>query len=89
MEPTPRQLKELRRLALRLGETFAIPDTKGEASTQIERLRARLCCGDSADRRNTQGEDLRAIRGRFLECTPASSVREDEVTGYGSSARWA
>ena len=39
--PTPKQLRELRRLADRNGETFASPTTNGEASAEIKRLRER------------------------------------------------
>jgi hypothetical protein len=40
-KPTPRQLRYLRRLAERTGGTFAWPQTKAEASAEIERLSGR------------------------------------------------
>ena len=40
-KPTPKQLRYLKRLAERTGGTFAYPQTKAEASREIERLKSR------------------------------------------------
>ena len=40
-KPTPKQLRYLKRLAERTGGTFAYPQTKAEASREIERLKGR------------------------------------------------
>jgi hypothetical protein len=35
-----------------------------------------------------RGEDRRAVGRGLVEQQPASSVRDDEIQGYGSNARW-
>jgi hypothetical protein len=81
--PSAKQLRYLRNLAEQRGESFAYPRTTAEASAQIERLKGRR--RDSyADRRR---ERLQVSR-EMAERGGASSVRETEIVGYGSSARW-
>ena len=76
--PTINQQRELRRLAVQTGRTFTPPKTRAEASREISRLR-----GTS---RSTRTERLLDRQGDL----PAygTAVRDDETTGYGSSARW-
>ncbi len=84
MKPTPRQLKYLRSLAERTGQTFCWPKTMAEASAEIRRLEA-VKKTPVADRRRERREvqdDMATGRG------DAARVRTSEVTGYGSSARW-
>jgi hypothetical protein len=81
--PTPRQLRYLRDLAMQRGESFAMPRTFAEASAQIDRLKRR--------RRSSRTE--RRIERRQLSrdlsfSGDAASVRDAEIVGYGSSARW-
>ena len=82
-KPSPKQLAYLRTLAERCGESFTLPTTSQEASKEIERLKGRRPTSRS-DRRRERREVERAMSDRG----PASAVREDEITGYGSSARW-
>jgi hypothetical protein len=80
---TPKQLRYLHSLAEQRGESFTYPRTAAEASVQIERLRARR--RDSySDRHSERLQISRAMAQRG----DAASVRDAEIVGYGSSARW-
>ncbi len=84
MRPTTKQLTYIRRLALSRGISFTPPRTKAEASQLIAQLKQRP--------RSTNAErtiDRDRLHTAQHAATPASSIREDEVTGYGSNARWA
>ena len=83
LPPTAKQLKLLRVLALERGETFAVPQTRAQASREIGRLKTR--------HRSTGTE--RAIERRDVSRELAASgddaqVRRNETTGYGASATW-
>jgi hypothetical protein len=81
--PSARQMRYLRSLASQRGESFAYPRTASEASAEIERLKGRR--RSSAAERQIERLDLSrdmAARG------DAASVRDTEIVGYGSSARW-
>jgi Protein of unknown function (DUF3072) len=81
--PTAGQLRYLRSLATQRGESFGYPRSSAEASAEIERLKGR--------RRQSPVErfiELDRVGGEVAEIGDAASVREDEVVGYGSSARW-
>ena len=85
MKPTSKQLKYLRSLAQRTGQTFAWPQTIEDASREIERLQG-VKKTPMADRRRERREvrdHMAAGRG------DSARVREAEVEGYGSTARWA
>ena len=85
MKPTAKQLRYLCGLASSRGQTFRYPTTRAEASAEIRRLRANK--PDSRLQRAIErhaGE--RAVRGEDFD---ASAVRPDEISGYGSGARWA
>ena len=84
-KPTPRQLRYLRSLAERTGQTFTYPHTFAEAGREIDRLKAvrpesraerRIERKEIADQLATGPED-------------SARVREDEISGRGSSATWA
>lgn len=84
-KPTPRQLRYLRSLAERTGQTFTYPRTFADASSEIDRLKAirpesrterRIERKQIADRIATGPED-------------AARVRDEEISGRGSSATWA
>ena len=80
---TAKQLRYLRNLASQRGETFGYPRSAAEASAEIERLKGR--------RRQNPVErfiETDRVSGEVAELGDAASVRDDEVTGYGSSARW-
>lgn len=82
--PSTKQLRYLRGLAEQRGETFAYPQSAAEASAEIERLKRRR--RDSMlERRQERLQVSRELAKRG----DAASVREFEVEGYGSSARWA
>ena len=84
-KPTPKQLGYLRRLASSRGQTFRNPQTRAEASAEIKRLKA-----NRPDSRLYRAVE-RAEARRDPVATPrdAAAVRDDEIEGYGSSARWA
>ena len=81
--PTPRQLRYLRNLAMQRGESFAVPQTFAEARAQIDRLkgRRRLSRVERQIERDQLSREM-AARG------DAAAVRDSEIVGYGSSARW-
>lgn len=83
-KPTARQLRYLRQLAEQTGTTFIPPATRHQASREIERLRQRAPSALFQRR-----EDRQAVSRGFVTQRPAGSVRDDEISGYGSGARWA
>lgn len=84
-KPTPKQLGYLRRLASSRGQTYRYPQTRTEASAEIKRLK-----GNRPDSRlNRAVERAEAQRDPMAARRDATAVREHEIEGYGSSARWA
>jgi hypothetical protein len=81
--PTEKQLSYLRSLAVSRGETFIVPASKSEASSEIERLKARR--RSSRADRAAERFAARQIADRWA---PATDVRPEEIEGYGSTARW-
>ena len=81
--PTKPQLRELRRLADRTGQSFAYPATRAEASKQLQRL-AKAAKSTAAER----AIDRREIVREDHPLLNAARVYDDEIEGYGSSARW-
>lgn len=81
--PSAKQLRYLRNLALQRGESFAYPQSFAQADSEIERLLGRRR-GSYVERRIEREQVSRdmAVRGG------AAAVRDDEIVGYGSSARW-
>lgn len=75
--PTSRQLSYLRVLAARTATTFVSPGSRVQASREIARLRKLRA--QPAERR--PGQDAEAL-------TYATAAHADELTGFGSSARW-
>ena len=82
--PTPRQLSYLRRLAELTGTTFTPPTTRRQASREIQRLSQR-----PRSSRKERRDDRNAVNRGLADDGPASSVRAEEITGFGSNARWA
>ncbi len=83
-EATPRQLALLKNLAMERGQSFAYPQTFAQADAQIKQL-MRTNRPRRADRRR---ED-RQVRQDLAEHSGGStSVRRDELGGYGSHATW-
>lgn len=82
--PTRRQLQHLRTLAMRTGRTFVTPATKRQAAAEIDRLQ-----GTASSSRVERFLDQKAVWDRDTNRAPnLAAVREDEVTGYGSTATW-
>lgn len=77
--PSAKQMSYLHDLAEQTGNTFAYPKTSAEASREIDRLK-RLKSQTAALLPKPEGDDPRAMR--------ATDYRPEEITGYGSSARW-
>ena len=85
MKPTPKQLKYLRALAQRTGQTFAYPRTMEAASDEIDRL-----TGVKATPRTDRRRELREVQDDLATGRgDAARVRDDELSGYGSTATWA
>lgn len=84
-KPTRKQLDYLRSLAEQTATTFTPPRYRDEASAEIDRL-LNLTRSSRADRTREQRAVQRDLAERPDE---AARVRRDEVSGYGSSARWA
>jgi hypothetical protein len=84
-KPTSKQLKYLRVLADKTGTSFAYPQTINDASAEITRLKALPSSGAGDAQR-----ERHAVQ-RDLQTRPddATAIRERDVTGYGSTARWA
>ena len=88
-KPTAKQMRYLRDLANRLGETFAYPKTRREAAAEIDRLK-KLSRGRERvlDRDTARRERLATSRDLAENFGGATAFRPGEVSGYGSSATW-
>jgi hypothetical protein len=88
--PTVKQLAYLRALAARVGQSFAYPRTRRQASAEIRRLGAAQRRCDSRLERQGERRERRAIQ-RDLQERATGAVRVDlerETTGYGANATW-
>lgn len=83
-KPTDKQLRYLRHLASSRGQSFTPPATRAEASREIERLKS----ARPQRRVERQIEVFAYSRGIDDRWGGATAIREDEIEGYGSSARW-
>jgi hypothetical protein len=81
--PTSRQMRYLRDLAMQRGESFVMPRTFAEARAQIDRLKRRRR-SSRAERQIERDQLSREMATRG----DAAAVRDAEIVGYGSSARW-
>ena len=79
--PTAKQQRYLRTLAEQTATSFTPPQTKAEASRQINRLKAL-----KASPRHERDRDRRAVSEAVRG--DAATPRADEIVGYGSSATW-
>jgi len=79
--PTAKQQRYLRTLAEQTGTSFTPPQTKTEASREIDRLR-KLTTSPRHERSQDRRAVSEAVRG------DAATPRGDEIVGYGSSATW-
>lgn len=82
-KPTAKQLRYLKALAQKRGESFTYPSTAAQASAEIERLKKRKPMTVTDRRAEAHGF------GRVATPNDAAAVRDSEITGYGSTAAWA
>ena len=80
---THRQLAYIKQLAYGRGVSFIPPATRLQASRLIDQLRNRR-----PSPRFEIADDRDATTLRHGEHAPASSPRDDEISGYGSHAHW-
>jgi hypothetical protein len=83
-KPTPRQLRYLRSLAERTGQTFTYPKTFADASREIDQLKQARPSSHAELEIEREIADAVAVGEQ-----DAARVREHEIAGYGSSATWA
>jgi hypothetical protein len=83
-KPTRPQLRYLRQLAEQTGTSFTPPATRRQATEEIERLKQR-----SRSARHERREDGQAVSRGLVEEQPASTLRPEEIDGYGGECRWA
>ena len=83
-KPTSRQLSYLKSLANRTGQTFTYPQTSRQASAEINRLK------QTKPSTRTERYVERKLIADQIATGPldAARVREDEISGRGSSATW-
>jgi hypothetical protein len=83
-KPTSRQLSYLRSLANRTGQTFTYPQTSRQASAEINRLK------HTRPSSRTERYVERKLIADQIATGPldAAQVRDDEISGHGSSATW-
>ena len=82
-KPTAPQLRYLRSLAQRTGQTFTYPHTFAEASDEITRLKRARPSSLAELEIEREIADAVAVGER-----DAARVRADEIDGYGSNCRW-
>ena len=83
-KPTSRQLSYLKNLANRTGQTFTYPQTSRQASAEINRLKQ-----TQASTRTERYVERKLIADQIATGPlDAARVREDEISGRGSSATW-
>ncbi len=80
---THRQLAYIKQLAYSRGVSFIPPATRLQASRLIDQLRNRR-----PSPRFEITDDRDATTLRHGEHAPASTPRDDEISGYGSHAHW-
>lgn len=82
--PTPKQMSYLRSLAERAGQTFTYPQTSRQASVEINRLK------QARPNSRTERYVERKLIADQIATGPRDSarVRDEEISGYGSSATW-
>jgi hypothetical protein len=83
-QPSQKQLSYLRDLAYSRGQTFTLPHSRAEASAEIERLRG--IRPQNGGERRSDAYAYGRVSKKVLQYAPA--VREEEIEGYGSTARW-
>ena len=83
-KPTSRQLAYLKNLANRAGQTFTYPQTSRQASAEINRLKHA-----QPSSRSERYVERKLIADQIATGPlDAARVREDEISGRGSSTTW-
>lgn len=85
-KPTSKQLRYLRDLAEKTGQSFAYPTTSAQASREIDRLK-KVGRTPAADRRREMRQVSRDLAERRGDCAAIDEATETE--GWGSTATWA
>jgi hypothetical protein len=81
LPPTSKQLRYLRTLAGRAGQTFVTPRTRAHASTEIQRLKAVRVTGFTF-------AELEAEQAAREAHGDVAIFQPWEMTGRGSTATW-
>ncbi len=81
LPPTFKQLRYLRTLASRAGQTFATPRTRAQASVEIRRLKAVRATGFTFAELQTE-QAAREAHG------DVAIIQPWEIAGHGSTATW-
>jgi DUF3072 family protein len=79
---TGKQLAYLKSLATQTGQTFAWPQTRGQASREIRRLKALTATHDLPNDFDLDAEQ--AAR----QANDGIAIQAFEIEGYGSNCRW-
>jgi hypothetical protein len=82
-KPTAKQLRYLRALANRRGQTFTYPLTEAQASAEIQRLLA-----IPADTHADRAVERERLQREVELPADATAVAHEEITGHGASAHW-
>lgn len=83
-KPSSRQLRYLKGLADRTGQTFTYPTTSAEASAEIERLKGTV----PSSRVEVRIERKQIADALAAGPEDAARVRNSEIAGHGSTATW-
>lgn len=81
--PSAKTMRYAKDLAMQRGVTIGSLKTQAQASAEIKRLK-KLPRSSAAERRAERADVSRAMSERG----GSSAVRDSEIVGYGSSARW-
>jgi hypothetical protein len=81
LPPSFKQLRYLRTLANRAGQTFATSQTRAEASVEIRRLKSVRSAGFTFAERQAE-QAAREVHG------DVAIVQAWEITGHASTATW-
>ena len=82
-KPTAPQLRYLRSLAQRTGQTFTYPHTFAQASREIDRLKRARPSSYAELEIEREIADAVAVGEQ-----DAARVRDEEIDGYGSNCQW-
>jgi hypothetical protein len=83
---TAKQLRYLRALANQTGTTFTPPQSSYEASKAIKEMQQRPL--SSRHERDHDRGSVASRQGASDGASAGVDVRDDEITGYGSTATW-